>query len=448
MKTQSILRPLVTLTIISLLLAGCTLPFMQEKPSSAGWLDWNGTHRWSESGDDSDGFVALSGEAGSIDESITAKEVAPPVEELSGSDRETGTLPTAPGKGLANNQNSNLRAGSVDDNEQWDDYLLYRLHFADWGIPVHEIDISERHQFQVTNSDGLPVLGAHLTIADDRGHQLASLHTHANGEALFFPLASANPETQEFFVMVEKGNQSTEYHISREEREHSLILDAPSTAKPIRLDIEFLIDVTGSMSDEIQQLKDNMIQIAEQISELPSQPNVRFGMTVYRDRSDVFVSRTFDFTSDVESFTEELRKVQADGGDDYPESLNEGLHKALYLPEWRIEDTVSLTFLVADAPPHLDYANDYDYAEDVFIAAEKGIKIIPIASSGLNDQGEYIFRQLAQITSGKFLFLTYGAGGAPGDETTHHVDDYSVLSLDQLVVRIVTEELAALSPSQ
>jgi hypothetical protein len=66
----------------------------------------------------------------------------------------------------------------------------------------------------------------------------------------------------------------------------------------------------------------------------------------------------------------------------------------------------------------------------------------------LDDQGEYIFRQLAQISGGKFLFLTYGADGAPGDDTTHHVDDYSVLSLDDLVVRIVQEQLAYLQSEQ
>jgi hypothetical protein len=144
-------------------------------------------------------------------------------------------------------------------------------------------------------------------------------------------------------------------------------------------------------------------------------------------------------------FTDALSEIQAEGGGDYPESLNEGLHQALHLPEWRVADTVSLLFLIADAPPHLDYPQDYDYAKDVFAAVENGIKIFPLASSGLDDQGEYIYRQLAQITGGKFLFLTYGPGGAPGDDTTHHVDDYSVLSLDDLVVRLVEEQLTYLS---
>ena len=157
------------------------------------------------------------------------------------------------------------------------------------------------------------------------------------------------------------------------------------------------------------------------------------------------MSRTLDFTPDVEDFIRELDQVVAEGGGDYPESLNEGLHKAIHLPEWRQEETISIIFLIADAPPQLGYPQDYDYAEDALVASEHGIKIFPLASSGLDDQGEYIFRQLAQATSGKFLFLTYGAGGAPGDDTTHHVDDYSVLSLDDLVVKVVEEELTNLS---
>ncbi|MGZ6995897.1 MAG: hypothetical protein ACXVIM_11850, partial [Acidimicrobiia bacterium] len=120
---------------------------------------------------------------------------------------------------------------------------------------------------------------------------------------------------------------------------------------------------------------------------------------------------------------------------------------AIHKPSWRGGDTVSLAFLVGDAAPHLDYANDADYAKEVFEAAKRGIKIEPIASSGLDDQGEYIFRQLAELTGGRFSFLTYGAAGAPepGDSTPNHVKDYSVLSLDDLVVRLVGDELAPLA---
>jgi len=340
-------------------------------------------------------------------------------------------------------QQYNLRAGSVDDNEQWDDYLLYRIRFAETYIQVRDIDVTERHVIRVTNGQGLPILGAKITIRNEQDQWITELMTYSDGRAHFFPLAQ-DPNGQSYQVDVKKNGQTVTFTMDRDAREHEVILEARSASSPVRLDVHFLLDATGSMSDEISQLTNNMIAISERIHELPGNPDVRFSMTTYRDRRDEFVSRTFDFTPDIELFIQELRDVIADGGGDYPESLNEGLHDAIHLPEWRTEETISLIFLIADAPPHLDYPNDYDYAEEVFEAAQRGIKIFPLASSGLDDQGEYIFRQLAQITSGKFLFLTYGADGRPGNDTTHHVDDYSVLSLDQLVIRLVEEELANL----
>jgi|GEM_PF-3062060 len=48
----------------------------------------------------------------------------------------------------------------------------------------------------------------------------------------------------------------------------------------------------------------------------------------------------------------------------------------------------------------------------------------------------------------QFVFLTYDEGSdsssGPGTETTHDVDNYSVDTLDRLVVRLVREELAKL----
>ena len=48
---------------------------------------------------------------------------------------------------------------------------------------------------------------------------------------------------------------------------------------------------------------------------------------------------------------------------------------------------------------------------------------------------------MAQLTAGRFVFLTYGADGGPGGTTPHHVDKYSVKSLDELVATLLGEEL-------
>ncbi|GAB4447704.1 MAG: hypothetical protein Kow0031_30270 [Anaerolineae bacterium] len=363
---------------------------------------------------------------------------------------------TAETDSFAPQQLSPLRAGEVDDNAQWDDYLLYRRGYS--GPWVNEVDISERYVIDVTDGQGLPLLGANVSVALPAGPQqeIFSARTMANGRVLFHPLAAGLPleQVNDFLVTVDYGSTSQQFALTRLNAQPAtsftdhwtVALDArPTQANALPLDVLFLVDATGSMADEIAKIQSTIFDVSAQIDALPGRPNVRYGLVTYRDRGDLYVTRVSDFTPDVRDFSRSLDMVQAGGGGDYPESLNEGLHHAIHNVAWRGGEAVKLIFLVADAPPHLDYEQDYDYAVEMDIAARQGIKIFPIASSGLDDQGEYIFRQLAQYTQGRFIFLTYADGsngGDPGDVTTHHVDDYSVENLDQLLVRLVQEELA------
>jgi len=81
-------------------------------------------------------------------------------------------------------------------------------------------------------------------------------------------------------------------------------------------------------------------------------------------------------------------------------------------------------------------------------ALGKGIKVFSVGASGLDTRGEVVQRQLAQYTGGRFVFLTYrdaaNPASGPGRETVHEVNNYSVQTLDKLVVRLVSEELAKL----
>jgi hypothetical protein len=94
-------------------------------------------------------------------------------------------------------------------------------------------------------------------------------------------------------------------------------------------------------------------------------------------------------------------------------------------------------------------------------ALRAGIKVYPLASSGLDQAGEYIFRQISQITFGKFLFLTYedsnpqqpgvqpGEPGAdrPDLEAGENPADFTVEQLDELILRLIEGEIAALRTS-
>jgi hypothetical protein len=97
-----------------------------------------------------------------------------------------------------------MRAGSVDDNAEWDDYLLYRQRFTESGILVHDLDVSERHIIRVTDSAGHPILGAVVTISDADGRELSRLQTTSDGRALFFPKAIDGGQAQGYFIQAEK----------------------------------------------------------------------------------------------------------------------------------------------------------------------------------------------------------------------------------------------------
>ncbi len=334
-----------------------------------------------------------------------------------------------------------LSAGEVNDNERWDEYLQYRDQYT--GPTIHDVDISERYIITVSDSAGETVPNAEVRVSSGDA-VLFEGRTYANGQTLFFPLAFAASEGAESFTLsVEKDGATQELVFARgENRDWDVTLELDQAAtEGVPLDILFLLDSTGSMADEIDQIKATLLSISSRISDLPSQPDLRFGMVAYRDRGDAFVTRVYDFEPDPQRFVETIRGVVAHGGGDYPESLNEALHVAVHEPEWRPGDAIRLMFLIADAPPQLGYQDDYSYADDMIEAHRQGIKTFSIASSGLDQQGEYVFRQIAQHTMGRFIFIVYGAGGT----TSHSVSDYTIGRLDDLVVSLVEEELAFLA---
>lgn len=387
---------------------------------------------------------------GWVDETVVeASGIVRSGEQLAATPATVATVRASEGVAATLEPSAQLTAAEVDDNVTWADYLSYLTNFASEGvIPV---DVSERHVIMVVDQNERPLSGAIIEITVADGAPPLGLRTHSDGRVFFFPNAYEDTAAaSEYTIVASYGAAESSFTFSRAAvlPEWTIKLDIPTPiSESVTLDVLFLLDATGSMGDEIAQLTNNIEFIATQIEALPARPDVRFGMTIYRDRGEEFTSRTFDFTADVAEFTAALAEVEARGGGDYPEDLTEGLFKALNVPTWRLGETVSLIFLVADAPPHIDYIDQQmDYVREMKNAAAQGIKIYPIASSGLDADGEYMFRQLAQFTGGKFLFLTYDAAGvgSTGEETDLSVGEtraYDVTSLDGLVIKIVAEEL-------
>ncbi|WP_076998593.1 VWA domain-containing protein [Variovorax sp. KK3] len=337
-----------------------------------------------------------------------------------------------------------VTAGMVDDNADFNAYLQFRQRTQ---VSHRPRDVSERYLLQVRNARGQAVADAEVAVQGASGAAMWA-RTDAAGQAWLHPNAFDPSGSAVYEVAVRKnGRQGTTFLRRGQKSAVELVIDATPAPQRARLDLVFLIDATGSMGDEIGKLKASLRSIADEVARLPSRPDTCFGLVAYRDKGDEFMVRRHDFTNDLGAFQSVLDALQANGGGDYPEAMNEALNETVHRLSWRGTDTTRMVVLLADAPPHLDYGGP-QYDDDMMAALGKGIKLFSVGASGLDKQGEYVQRQMAQYTGGRFVFLTYreatNPGSGPGRETVHDVSNYSVQTLDRLIVRLVTEELGKL----
>lgn len=340
-----------------------------------------------------------------------------------------------------------VTAGVVDDNADFGEYLAFRSRTQ---VNHRPRDIAERYLLQVRDATGRTVPDAEVRVQAPNGSAMWA-RTDAGGQVWVSPNAFDASHASTYQVSVRKpgrwgSTQATGFLQRGQKSAIDITLDAAAPQRA-QLDMVFLIDATGSMADEIDKLKATLHTIASEVARLPAKPDLCFGLVAYRDKGDAYLMRSYDFTNDLNAFQGVLNQLQASGGGDYPEAMNEALHETVHSLSWRGNGTTRMVFLLADAPPHLDYGGP-QYDDDMVAALGKGIKIFSVGASGLDKQGEYIQRQMAQYTGGKFVFLTYdqarNPASGPGRETVHDVQNYGVDTLDRLIVRLVREDLAKL----
>jgi von Willebrand factor type A domain len=205
----------------------------------------------------------------------------------------------------------------------------------------------------------------------------------------------------------------------------------------LNLDLAFVLDTTGSMGDELSYLTVELGSIAAMVQASTEGLSMRYGLVVYRDEGDEYVTRSYDFTSDLDAFRGLVAEQSANGGGDTEESVHEAV-KAMNELSWREDNTARVAFLVADAPPH-----DQEQAQliaGVDQARRKGIKLFPVAASGSDPRFEYLMRSAAQWTLARYLFITDDSG--IGDEHEEPmIPCYEVQYLNILITRLIQSEL-------
>jgi hypothetical protein len=202
------------------------------------------------------------------------------------------------------------------------------------------------------------------------------------------------------------------------------------------LDIAFLLDTTGSMGDELSYLQAEIDGITKAIETKFPQTTPRYGLVLYKDKGDVYVTRSFDF-GDAATFRARLAEQSAGGGGDLPEAVPEGLTAAMNL-SWRAGAISRMAFWVADAPHHP--GTEQQVRAQIDVAVQKGVHFYPVAASGTDPLAEYTMRSAAQLTGGRYVFLTDDSG-IGNSHAEPHIPCYVVTRFDGAIVRMVESEM-------
>lgn len=212
------------------------------------------------------------------------------------------------------------------------------------------------------------------------------------------------------------------------------------------LDIAFIVDATGSMGDEINYLKAELADIIQQSKALAPCSQVRIGQVFYKDRGDEYLTQIQPFTDRIDDAVRFTLDQGAGGGGDFPEAVADALEVAIGELEWSPNALARLAFLVLDAPAH-DGADAERVRKATALAAQKGIRLIPVVASGIDQSTEFLMKYIAAMTAGEYVYITDDSGVGNGHLKPTGVENNSDLLNNQLlaIIREYTQTKACQS---
>ena len=302
-----------------------------------------------------------------------------------------------------------LTACAYDDNE----------HFSFWKSLVSQYaqtnesnglfqNYYEMFEFKTYNRLVIKVptnVDAKIHLVDDQKNVLATAIPNANGIAYLYPTVARSVYNICLeYVKTGETEITTQYEEIQGDTEFVI---AGETFKNDVIQLMFVIDTTGSMGDEINYLKSEVNDIISQVKQEFSNSTIELAIMLYRDLHDQYVTKYSDFNTDIVAQQSFLSVQYADGGGDFPEAVDTAMLEAAS-KQWSEKAKTKILVHVADAPAHDGLVNKWATATNIL--ASKGVRIITVASSGIDKKTEYFFRSQCMITGGKYVYLTDDSG--------------------------------------
>ena len=342
-----------------------------------------------------------------------------------------------------NSQASRVTAGEWNDLDHWDFWggLMTGEDFAGKS-EYWKFWTNNRIAVEVTDKEGNPVSGVKIAIERSNSQLWSSVTDNLGHAECWVGLFQKEDHAASSDITLKVNGKAwetspaiTSWDCPNGVSMNKIVLESATPAAE-RADIAFIVDATGSMMDEIQFLKDDLMDILKKVEAKQGGVVFRTGSVFYRDEGDTYVTRSSNFSTKFSTTIDFISKQTADGGGDYPEAVHTALEKSLQDLSWDESAKTKLAFILLDAPAHHNDEVIASLQSSIRKYAENGIKVIPIAASGVDKNAEFMLRFFATVTGGTYVFITNDSG-IGGDHIAASVGKYEVELLNDLMIRLI-----------
>lgn len=150
-------------------------------------------------------------------------------------------------------------------------------------------------------------------------------------------------------------------------------------------DVVIALDTTGSMSDEIKAVKQNLVQLVQKLAK-NNNKNIEVAVVLYKDQNqqDPYVAEILsDLESELGQVQVLLKNIAVSGGGDHPEAVLDALELIESDVHFRLNSNKTV-ILIGDAPGHKKSKTTGATTEevlDLFVVPGQEISINPILVS-------------------------------------------------------------------
>ena len=351
-----------------------------------------------------------------------------------------GNYPGRPG-----GQAGVLTAGEWNDLDHWDFWSglmtsdAYKSMPRYWGLYT-----PRRVAVRVADAAGKRLPAVRIVLEQNQETVWSTLTDNLGEASLWVEPFKEQADAENLAIVIDGVRQNgapkvSPFNVQQEEADVNFYIIDKAREAEKKADVAFIVDATGSMGDEIDFLKKDLMDILDRVKGGQGDITLRTGTVFYRDENDDYLTKYSQFTDDYRETVKYISMQHARGGGDLPEAVHTALETGLQNLAWNTSARARIAFLILDAPAHQDHQGVIESLQaSVRQYAESGIKLIPVYCSGPSKECEFMCRFFAILTGGTYVFLTDDSGVGE-DHVEASVGQFQVEPLNDLIARLIAK---------